>query len=268
MKICFLSIDVEKKEETSSFEGVKRLDNILNIFKKHRAAATLFVTGEALNAYPDLFKNWAKDFEIGCHSYVHICLDRININEFEKQIKDFVDLYEKIFQQKPKGFRAPRNVIQNAHLEILEKYGFAYDASVLPGYPLKLRHYAGYRGEAPQEPYWPDKRDYRKKGEIKILEIPQSTLAFDFPLVGTWLRKLGVKFFKALFIFKNPHFISFSMHSWDGVRFDGKGSYGSGEKYLKQLDEMLKYLRKIGYEFRSGEEIYNEIQKSKFKIDE
>jgi peptidoglycan/xylan/chitin deacetylase (PgdA/CDA1 family) len=280
MKICFLSIDVEKREnqEIEPFEGVKKLDNILDIFRKYRAKATLFVTGEVLEHQPDLVKRWAESFEIGCHDYYHVSLDKVDILGTQKQIKDFIDLYKNIFNQTPKGFRAPRNIIDNEHFEILERHDFLYDSSVLPRYPLGIKHYAGYRGRAPIKPYYPGKENYRKEtcpvksGEadspsakfngVKILEIPEAPSFFDVPLVGTWLRKLGVKIFKFLFFFKKPDFISFSMHSWDGVKFEGRSSKNSGPVYLKQLDEIMAFLGKIGYEFKSGRDVYEQFSKN------
>jgi len=265
MKTCFLSIDVEKREnqEIEPFEGAKQLDNILDIFKKYQAKATLFVTGEVLEHYPDLVKKWANNFEIGCHNYYHVSLDKVDVLGAEKQIKDFIDLYKNIFNRMPKGFRAPRNIITNEHIDILERYGFLYDSSVLPRYPLGIRHYAGYRGRAPIEPYFPDKSNYRKRGEIRLFEIPEAPVFFGIPSVGTWLRKLGVKFFKFLFYFKKPDFISLSMHSWDGVKFEGRSSQNSGPAYLKQLDEIMAFLKKIGYDFKSGEQIYEEFSRNR-----
>jgi len=262
MKICFLSIDVEKKEESGYFEGVEKLDNILNIFKEHKVNATLFVTGEVLEKYPGLVKGWGKDFEIGCHNYYHIPLDKLSLTERKKQILDFITLYKSNFERPPKGFRAPRNIIDNEQFPILEKYKFLYDASVFPRYPWRIHRYEGYRGRAPVFPYYPNKSNYRKRGGMKILEIPEAGLIFGIPLVGTWLRKLGVFFFKILFWFKKPQFISFSMHSWDGVKFKGRSSKNSGEKFLRQLDKMVEFLKKIGYEFKTGEKIYEEFSKN------
>jgi hypothetical protein len=287
MKTCFLSIDVEpftaltheKFEDEIKFEPVKNLGNILEIFKKHQSKATLFVTGEVLEHYPDLVKKWSEDFEIGCHNYYHVELDKVDLLGREKQVKDFIKIYTDIFKRGPSGFRAPRNIIDNEHFEILEKYGFAYDSSVLPRYPLGLRHYAGYRGRGPIKPYWPDKSNYLKEihpvksseacppqaefNRVKIMEIPESPALLGVPLVGTWLRKLGVKFFKLLFIFKKPDFVSLSMHSWDGIEFIGTGSKNSGKIFLQQLDEMMGFLKSLGYEFKSGEEIYKEFLISK-----
>lgn len=255
MKICFLSIDVEKREDDESFDGIEKLDNILDIFRKHKANATLFTTGEVLAKYPDLVKKWGEDYEIGCHGYYHNSLDKLDLSSRDQQIGDFRHLYQNVFKVRPRGFRAPRNIIDNEQFAILEKYGFLYDASVFPRYPWRIRRYEGYKGRAPLIPYYPDKSAYRKMGDSKILEIPEATAFPNIPLVGTWLRKLGVGFFKKLFLFKKPRFVSFSMHSWDGVKFDGRSSKNSGETYLKQLDAMLGFLKKIGYEFKTGEQI-------------
>lgn len=274
MKTCFLSIDVEKKDgqKNQPFEGVDNLDNILNIFRKHNLPATLFVTGEVLEYAPDLVKKWSKDFEIGCHNYWHVQLDKIDMPERERQVKDFVNLYKSIFGYLPKGFRAPRNVIDNEQFSTLERYGFLYDSSVLPRYAWPVQRYDGYKGRAPVVPYYPNKNNYQKKcpsttlgTNNKLLEIPESPMTFlglpllNVPLVATWLRKWGVRFFKILLVSTKPKFIEFNMHSWDGVKFEGKSSKNSGKAFLKQLDEMLAFLKSIGYEFKNGEQIYKEM---------
>jgi len=281
MKTCFLSIDVEKREnqENNPFEGVEKLDNILDSLKKHKVNVTLFVTGEVLEKYPDLIKKWSQDFEIACHGYYHNTLDKLDFGARNEQIENFVVLYQDILKMPPKGFRAPRNIINNEQFPLLEKYKFLYDASVFPRYPWRIKRYEGYKGKAPIEPYWPTNHDYRKTiypvksggagpleaefNRVKILEIPESTASLNIPLVGTWLRKLGPGFFKKLFWFKKPDFVSFSMHSWDGVKFKGRSSQNSGKIFLKQLDEMLRFLKKIGYEFKNGEQIYAEFSKNR-----
>lgn len=259
-------MEKHENQKNQPFEGMDNLDNILNIFRKHNLPATLFVTGEVLEYCPDLVKKWSRDFEIGCHNYWHVQLDKIDLPERERQVKDFVNLYKGIFGYLPKGFRAPRNVIDNNQFPILERYGFIYDASVFPRYPWRIGAYTGYRGKAPIVPYWPNKKNYRKKVyPVKsreatfnmgpIFEIPESPASFDIPFVGTWLRKLGNKFFRFILKIKKPKFISFGMHSWDGVKFEGKSSKNSGKEFLKQLNEMLVFLKSIGYEFKNGEQI-------------
>ncbi len=240
MRTCFVSIDVEQDNfgNKDTFIGVEKLDDILNIFKKHQAYATLFVTGEVLEKYPNLVKKWSEDFEIGCHNYNHLTLDNLDFSERERQVRDFVALYRDILGKHPEGFRAPKNVIDSSQFLIFKKYEFLYDSSVIPRYPWPVRNYIGYRGRAPLFPYFPDEKNYRKKGRIKILEIPESPISFGIPpfyipVVATWIRKWGTLIFKILFRLRKPKFVSLSMHSWDGVKF--AGGKNSGEKFLKQL---------------------------------
>jgi len=268
-KICFVSIDVEHDpapeqarygagpEQSDSFEGVKNLNNILDIFKKHKVKATLFITGKILEKHSNLVQEWAEDYEIGCHNYFHECLDKMDLVERERQIKRFVKNFQTVFGKSPKGFRAPRNIIDNEQFKILERYNFLYDGSVVPRHII-LHKYEGYKGRAPRKPYFPSKINYKKKGDGKILEIPCAPLFGGIPFAATWIRKLGTGFFKLMFKIKKPKFLALTMHSWDSIKFKGKSSKNSGEKYIKQLDEMLGYLKEIGYEFKGGEEILHD----------
>lgn len=244
-KTCFVSIDIERDNfgDKNTFEGVESLDKILDIFKKHKVEATLFVTGTILERYHDLVLDWAKDYEIGCHNYFHKSLDQLSVVEREKQLKRFISIYQTIFKKAPKGFRAPQNVIDNEQFEILQRYDFLYDASVIPSH-IFLHKYKGYKGRAPKKPYYPSDKDYLKKGNLKILEIPVTPLFSGIPFAATWIRRLRVRFFKLLLKIKKPRVLSLTMHSWDSGTF------------LKQLDEILGALKEKGYIFKRGEEIY------------
>ncbi|MBD3282253.1 MAG: polysaccharide deacetylase family protein, partial [Candidatus Portnoybacteria bacterium] len=178
MKTCFLSIDVEflssrSDKENKNTKGIKELNNILNIFKKHNANATLFTTGEVLEEYKDLAKQWAEKYEIACHNYRHVSIDNLTQEQREKELDQFKNLYKEIFNKQPTGYRAPRNIIDNEQMNLLQEKGFLYDSSVFPRYPWPKK-YAGYKGRAPKKPYHPSKKDYKKQGGMKILEIPES----------------------------------------------------------------------------------------------
>jgi len=194
-------------------------------------------------------------------------LDSLKIEAREKQIKDYIDLYERVFKSRPRGFRAPRNVIDNEQLNTLIRYGFLYDSSVFSRYPWPVQKYDGYKGRAPILPYYPNEKNYLKKGDLDILEIPESPISFfgfpvlNYPLVATWIRKSGAWIYKFLFFFLRPKYISFNMHSWDGVEFEGKSCINSGKHYLKQLDQMLELLIKKGYTFKSGNKFMRNFQK-------
>ena len=256
-KICFVSIDIERDNfgNKNTFKGVENLESILKIFKKYNVSATLFVTGKVLEQYQNLIKKLDKNYEIACHNYLHIPLNNLDFLERKKQLEKFRKIYQNILKKAPKGFRAPRNIIDNEQFKILQKYGFVYDSSIISSH-IFLHKYEGYKGRAPQKPYHPSSKDYQKKGALKILEIPNTSLLGGIPFAATWIRRLGIGFFKFLLFLKKPKFLTLTMHSWDSIRFKGKSSKNSGEAFLKQLDQLLLFLKKIGYKFRSGEQIY------------
>lgn len=243
MKTCFTSIDVEDG-------GVENLDKILDIFKKNNISVTLFITGEVLKRYGNLVKKWGNEYEIACHSFSHRfwtppSRHPLNFEERKKELEDFIDIYQRIFNEKPKGFRAPSHLIDEEGMELLENQGFLYDSSIVPHYPF-FKEYRGFKGKAPLLPYQPSIKNCREKGEMKILEIPVTGQIFGIPLAGTWIKKLPPFFYRILFTAHNPTFITLSLHSWDTLN----------PQVFRKLEKILKILKNKKYQFLNGEQIY------------
>jgi len=223
-KVCFVSVDVEKE--------ITKMPEILDIFGKYGVSATLFVTGRVLKENRNLVKEWSKDYEIACHSFTHRFWSELNKEERKKELEDFINLYQEIFNEAPRGFRAPSHLIDKEGVELLQEQGFLYDSSILPHYP-PLKKYRGYQGKRPLLPYYPE--------GLKILEIPVRGQIFGIPLAGAWLTKLPFWIYKILFFIYCPKFITLSWHSWDK---------------LKNLDKILNLLSKKNYQFLNGRQIY------------
>lgn len=226
IKICFASIDVEG-------ENIEETCKILEVFKKHKIPATLFLTGEVLEKHADLVKNWAQDYEIACHGFTHRFWNTLNAQERQKELDDFVNLYQQVFGKAPKGFRAPSHVIDQQGIELLDEKGFLYDSSIVPHYP-PFKKYRGYKGRAPLSPY-------RFEG-MNILEIPVRGQLLGIPLAGAWIRGLPVWIYQALFLITRPDFITLNMHSWD--IFD--------PCFLKKLPLIIKILKNNQYQFSNS----------------
>ncbi len=223
-KVCFVSVDVE--------DGIENLGEILSIFKKYDIPATLFVTGEVLQKYPEKFRELAAFYEIACHSFTHRFWNTLNKVEKQKELTDFINLYQRIFQKKPLGFRAPSHIIDEEGLKILEEKGFFYDSSIVPRYPL-FKKYRGYKGRKPLSYYYPVGG--------KMLEIPVRGQLFGIPLAGTWISKLPFWFYKVLFFIHCPEFLNLSIHSWNELR---------------NFEKIIKLLKSKNYQFLNGEQIY------------
>lgn len=255
MRICTVSVDVEEDlDDPKSFRGVENLDTVLQVFERFDIEATLFVTGEVLEKYRDLVVRWSRNHEIACHGYYHVPLYEISVPEREKQVDDFCSLYKRTFGENPRGFRAVQHTIDDAQLRLLEKRGFVYDSSVVSRY-VPLKKYVGYKGKAPTEPYHPSCGSYRKGGAMSILEIPVVPLAFGIPLTGSWVRVLGLRFYKLLLLIKKPAFLSLMMHSWDCIEFTGRYSRNSGSRFVGMLSDLLVDVGR-SYAFASGSQLF------------
>ena len=238
-RICFVSIDVEHdlRDGERTFAGVENLNSLLSLFGKYNIPVTLFVTGEVLKKYSNLIKKWGEDYEIASHGYSHEFWNTLTLEQREKELREFVDLYKSIFQKTPLGFRAPSHVIDEQGMELVRRAGFLYDSSVVPHYP-PLKKYRGYTGRAPLNPH-------RIIGG-KLFEIPNTGQLLGLPLAGTWIRKLPLSAYRFLFFFNKPRFLSLSMHSWDSLHTD----------FYWKLEEIIKILKKNNYTFLNGKQIF------------
>jgi len=229
IKTCFASIDVEG-------ENIEITGKILEVFKKHKLPATLFLTGEVLEKHADSAENWAQDYEIACHGFTHRFWNTLNAQERQKELDDFISLYRSVFKKSPVGFRAPSHVIDEEAIDLLARKGFLYDSSMVPHYP-PFKKYRGYKGKAPLLPF-------RFKG-INVLEIPVRGQAWGIPLAGAWIRGLPVWFYRILFFFYQPEFITLNMHSWDVL----------DKRFVGKLEKIIEILEKEKYQFKNAEQL-------------
>ncbi len=239
IKTCFASIDVEQDLGANTFRGVEGLEKILSIFRKYDIVATLFVTGETLQKYPEQFQKLALSYEIACHGFTHRFWNTLNSGERRVELDNFINLYQRIFQKAPKGFRAPSHVIDAGGLKLLEEKGFLYDSSIVPRYPL-FKKYRGYNGRKPQDIYFIS----------GLVESPVTGLIFGIPLAGAWISGLPTWLYRFLFLFHRFNYITLNMHSWDILKPD----------FTKKLEEIIKILKKKNYQFLNGEQIFKNRQ--------
>lgn len=260
-KICFVSVDVEddqnhplKPLSQRTWRGVENLKKILNVFEEQDIPATLFITGQTLEKFPELAQEWSKKYEIACHSFTHNFLNTMSLTEREQDLEDYIKLYKNIFKKKPLGFRAPSHIIDEKQIELLQDKGFLYDSSVVPRFPFFMR-YRGFKKKAPIIPYHPLNKDCRKKGSMKILEIPVSGLLLGIPLNSESLKYIPYSTYRDIFRVSSPKFLTFFMHSWDAVSIKSRISKNSGDRFIQILQKMIYLLKIKNYEFINGEHI-------------
>lgn len=112
------------------------LDRILETLDKRGVKATFFCLGGMATEFPDVVKKIAENgHEIGCHSFKHVWLNKMSLEELREDTKSAVDALEQCIGKKMVSYRAPAFSIGKDNkwaFEVLGEMGIRIDASIFP----------------------------------------------------------------------------------------------------------------------------------------
>ena len=262
-----LSIDLEEwyhselvKGKRSPFSQAEEATRpILDLLDRYQTKASFFIVGEVAEQNPGLIQSiFERGHEIGCHTFSHTLLWKLDESLFREEIEHFQSVMEKILGKvKIKGFRAPCFSIDNRNkwaLKVLLDFGYRYDASI---FPLRINPLYGISG-APTRPYRISFEDVRK-------EDPQSPL-MEFPLCPLMIGRLKIPisggfYLRALLssflywglrrINRSQPFVVY-FHPWEGYEktprfklplYNRVISYYGISSALKKFEFLLKHFR-------------------------
>ena len=230
----------------------KGIDIILDLLNKHNISATFFVVGEILQHDPELIdKIISNDHEIAFHTMHHDRIDSPNFsNKFDDELKEF----QKLTNDKSKGFRAPTfslNEKSSFIIKMLEKYNYIYDSSIMPA---KTSMYGNPNAE--KKPYKITSENLENNSENgKLWEFPlmvTKLLGKQIPAAGGfYLRTLPLYMIKnAIKNYEKEHMPAcFYVHSWEltpelmpRIPLSQKNNFitfHNIEKTLPKLDQLL-----------------------------
>ena len=239
----------------------KGIDTILDLLNKHNISATFFVVGEILQHDPELIdKIISNDHEIAFHTMHHDRIDSPNFsNKFDDELKEF----QKLTNDKSKGFRAPTfslNKKSSFIIKMLEKYNYIYDSSIMPA---KTSMYGN--PNADKKPYKITSENLEHNSENgKLWEFPlmvTKLLGKQIPAAGGfYLRTLPLYTIKnAIKNYENEHMPAcFYVHSWEltpelmpRIPLSKKNNfitYHNIEKTLPKLDQLLSSFNFTSFE--------------------
>jgi polysaccharide deacetylase family protein (PEP-CTERM system associated) len=132
----FLNIP-EKQWDKCEGRIEPQLNNILRLLKKTNNNATFFTVALLARRSPELIKRIvAEGHELAWHSYSHKMVTEQTAEEFEIDIKNSLDIFSSISDQKIVGFRAPYWSVNDENkksvVTTLKKHGLLYDSSIFP----------------------------------------------------------------------------------------------------------------------------------------
>lgn len=268
---------------TSFYEGFgPGTREILRLLDKHGISGTFFFTADSAIKNPDIVK-LVRDagHEIGCHTLFHETIGEplfeipgmipILPEEVEHRIELATQKVAEIAGVQPTSFRCPRLFGSTSVVNALERLGYKADAT----YPM-------YFYKEQLRPYHPSKDDWTKKGDLKLIEIPNfADLSMDskdkygrdmdqWPLWRTENAEAVMKHIEGYCKYCEDRnvepFLCFYAHPWEfakmpeGLIYSGEGAVlpdpfiikNCGEYSVEQFDRLIGMLKAAGSEFKQA----------------
>ncbi|KAL1952825.1 hypothetical protein VTO42DRAFT_4130 [Malbranchea cinnamomea] len=109
--------------------GVPRL---LKLFKKLSIAdrCTWFIPGHSAESFKEVEQIIESGCEIGLHGYAHEGAYQLTPQQERDVLEKCIEISTRLTGKKPAGYRAPLYQVRESTLDLLEEYGFLYDASL------------------------------------------------------------------------------------------------------------------------------------------
>lgn len=142
------------------------LDVVLDLLDRHGFKATFFCVGGMATDFPEVVKLIEKrGHEIGCHSFAHRWLNKMEPKEALEDTRISVDALEQCIGKKVRSYRAPAFSIGESSkwaFDVLAECGIEIDSSVYPA----ARDFGGFPNFASKKPC------IIEHNGIKIKEFP------------------------------------------------------------------------------------------------
>jgi peptidoglycan/xylan/chitin deacetylase (PgdA/CDA1 family) len=253
---------------------------ILEVLGHHGVRSTFLYTGNAALAGPQSIQMvQAADHEVGCHTLQHESVgtplfDAPGIppvlpEEVHNRLEKATELIAEHAGTRPVSFRAPRGWAGNEMMQSLDQLGYLVDSSYM----------AYFHGEH-WLPYHPARHDWRKSGDLNILEVPlfaDLTVPGDLPdhrdrdgwpklrtHNGCYLADMVRRNASRQWTLGRPALCCLYLHPWefvpmpavidgDEARIEFKPwlAKNCGQPALDELDAFIRDMRQDGAEFHT-----------------
>lgn len=262
-----LSFDVERDPPAinygdTSFEGIEKIPDILDVMDSHGVRGTFFVTGRVAGQFPDTVKIMKeRGHEVGAHGgfYHDKAVAGLSKSEQIARILQTKNSIENVTGVGVTGYRAPGHLLDSSTLVALEELGFLYDSSVVPS----IGGWALYKHSiiSPDAPYHPSAHDPFLKGDMEILEIPITPVFIDGNLdsllahQGLSITRIELAISAIKCKIRGTPMVLY-LHPGMLARLPNEPSnYRSGEHLVGQFDASLAFLDTLGARYVTLEEI-------------
>lgn len=148
-----LTFDIEEWYIEKAFRGGRAfryrefddtLSKVLDELDRLNIKGTFFCVGKLASEFPEVVRRIAsRGHEIGCHSYIHVWVNKMTENVLYEDTSDALKALEDVVGKKVTSYRAPAFSITEKNpwaISILADCGIESDASIFPG----PRDFGGY----------------------------------------------------------------------------------------------------------------------------
>ncbi len=112
--------------------GVVGAARILALLNKYGIRSTWFIPGTVIETYPKESKRVVDErHEIAHHGWTHVPPADLSLEKEEDGIVRGIESIERLAGRKPRGYRSPSWDLSEHTIELLLKYGFFYDTSLM-----------------------------------------------------------------------------------------------------------------------------------------
>lgn len=279
-KYAVFTMDVESFADTECISALglqvdadlmDGFDEYLKILDQYNIKSTLFVVGDlGTSTLNKLYPHIQNGHSLALHSFSHIAPVSVPINKFREELQRAKLRLQELFQTDVVGFRAPCFSMDKEHLDVLQELGFRYDSSHLDYSParhtvkLDLQNYEPLR-----------KGIFRNRNFYEFGLSKEKVFGFPFPISGGgYVRLSNWGFIKTLihhYIHKNDYYV-FYLHPFELTKqqvpflkelksYDKYYIKQGIRNYGKRVEQIIRMLKKDGYQFVTFEELADIMSK-------
>ena len=112
--------------------GIVGADRILSLLKSQEISSTWFIPGFTIETYPEVCMQVVEDsHEIAHHGWTHVPPDSLDLDQEEAEMILANEAIETLCGRRAQGYRSPAWDLSPHTLDLLVKYGFFYESSMM-----------------------------------------------------------------------------------------------------------------------------------------
>jgi peptidoglycan/xylan/chitin deacetylase (PgdA/CDA1 family) len=226
---------------------------LLKLLDKYNIKGTWCIPGHTADTFPEMAKEVVKrGHEVAHHGYAHENVSKLTLEQEEKVMQMGLEALDRI-GVKPRGYRSPAWDYSPNTLQLIEKYGFKYDSSLMANdlHPYRPRMVEVHMDKA--NVFSPPS---------KIVEFPVSWYLDDFPTQELILGSMEGLTSPNVFLERCKAIFDYALENEEGACYiltTHPQTIGRAHM-LPILEQLIQYMEANGAWFATLGEMYDNYE--------